>query len=379
MASVDVKLETDRFGLPSFKVMGASWAVVEALRAVLPSWWTPDQGLHPLAGKLPPLTLVAATDGNHGRALARVAGWLGLRALIYVPEYMRATRVAAIEAEGAEVIRVSGSYDDAVSRSAVEAESDGRILVSDTSWPGYERIPGAVIDGYATILWEVEEQLTGAGCRTPDLVLVPIGVGAFAAAVVRHFRRAGSGPEPRIVGVEPSDAACVMASLAADRLVSVPGPHQSVMAGLNCGTPSLIAWPVLRAGLDAVLTVHDAQAIAGTDRLAADGIAVGACSGAVVAAARELLAGPDAALHRARLGISADSSVLLFATEGITDGSRSPVPAIPPGQLDGTRPTVSVPGAVPAPSRTAPRLAQSRPTEGTSDTPAPKKEEVDHG
>jgi len=319
VAHVDLKLETDRLGLPSFKIMGASWATIEALRPLLPPSWSPSDGLAPLAGALPPdLVLVAATDGNHGRALARVARLLGVRSRIFVPEVLRDEPVARIAQEGAEVIRIEGTYDEAVERSAREGELDGCVLVSDTSWPGYERIPAAVVDGYSTILWEAEEQLEALGRAVPDLVLVQLGVGAFGAAVVRHFRRLGD-RSPRIVGVEPTQAACVMASLAADRIVTVPGPHDSVMAGLNCGTPSLIAWPVLRDGLDAVIAIDDAHALDEVRTLADAGLAVGECSGVVVAAARELLAGPEAVLHRALLGVPASASVLLFATEGVTD------------------------------------------------------------
>ena len=319
VAHVDIKLETDRLGLPSFKIMGASWATIEALRPLLPAGWRPADGLAPLVGALPAdLVLVAATDGNHGRALARVARLLGVRARIFVPDVLSDARVEKIAEEGAEVVRVDGTYDEAVVRSAQEGERDGHVLVSDTSWPGYERIPSAVVDGYSTILWEAEEQLTALGRPVPDLVLVQLGVGAFGAAVVRHFRRPGV-RAPRIVGVEPTHAACVMASLAADRIVTVPGPHDSAMAGLNCGTPSLIAWPVLRDGLDAVIAIDDEPALDEVRRLAGDGLAVGECSGVVVAAARELLAGPDAALHRALLGVPASASVLLFATEGVTD------------------------------------------------------------
>jgi diaminopropionate ammonia-lyase len=293
--------------------MGASWATIEALRPVLPASWRPERGFAGLAGALPPLTLVAATEGNHGRAVARIARLLGLRARILVPDDVSDARVAPIAGEDAEVVRVEGSYDEAVAQSEVDARDEDRVLVSDTSWPGYERIPAAVVDGYSTIMWELDDQLAHA----PDLVLAQLGVGSFGAAVIRHFHRDG-GAGPRLVGVEPSAAACVMASLAADRIITVPGPHESLMAGLNCGTPSLVAWPVLRAGLDGVVALDDAAALAGVRRLADEGLAVGECSGVAVAAAGELLAGADAELHRARLGIGSESSVLLFATEGVT-------------------------------------------------------------
>ena len=274
--AVDVKLETDRLGLPSFKIMGASWATVVALRDRLPAWWAPEHGLEPLAGELGDLTLVAATDGNHGRALARVARMLGLASRIFVPDGLSGERVAAIADEDAQVVPVDGSYDEAVERSAREGARAGRVLVSDTSWPGYEAVPAAVIEGYGTILGEVEDQLAASDRPAPDLVLVQLGVGAFGSAVIRHFAARG-GPAPRIVGVEPTAAACVMASLAAGTLVHVPGPHDSVMAGLNCGTPSYVAWPLLRDGLDAVIALDDEAALDGVRTLAAGGLAVGEC------------------------------------------------------------------------------------------------------
>lgn len=305
--AVHVKLETSRMDLPSFKIMGASWATVEALRRYLPASWTPRDGLAALAATLPPLTLVAASEGNHGHALAAIARLLGLRARIILPETANETRIAGILAEGAEVIRVDDTYDAAVDRSARYAADDGHVLVSDTSWHGYENVPAAVIDGYSTILWETQAQLT----RTPDLVVVPVGVGAFATAVIRHFRSPGT-RAPRIVGVEPARAACVMASLAAGRRLTVPGPHHSSMAGLNCGTPSYVAWPVLRTGFDAMVAVEDEPVGDGVRALADAGLSVGQCSGAAVAAAHALLTGAD----RHKLDLPDQPTVLLFATEG---------------------------------------------------------------
>jgi diaminopropionate ammonia-lyase len=313
-----MKMETDRLGLPSFKVLGASWATVEALRPLLPADWMPRDGLRALVGRLPVRTLVAATDGNHGRALARLARILELPSRIYAPTNISPRRRAAIAAEGAEIVEVDGSYDDAVARSAQDAEDEASVLVSDTSWPGYEAVPAAVIDGYSTILWEIEDQLGASASARPDLVFVQLGVGSFGAAVIRHFRRR-SDDAPRLVGVEPESAACVMASLAAGAIVSVPGPHDSVMAGLNCGTPSLVAWPLLRDGLDAVVAVDDEPVLDAVRVLAGDGLDVGECSAAAVAAAGELLCGPGADEHRARLEVAQHATVLLFATEGVTD------------------------------------------------------------
>lgn len=319
VGDVWVKDESSRLGLPSFKVVGASWAVVKALAERFEGL-DPQRSLEELAERLAPhrpLKLLAATDGNHGRAVAWMARKLGLGSRILVPGDMVAARREAIASEGAEVVVVDGSYDDAVARSAEEA-TDRQILVSDTSWPGYESIPRAVIDGYSTIFWEIEDELRRLGERGPDLVVAQIGVGAFAAAVARHFRRPGVAAPPRILGVEPVNAACVSASLRADRIVSVPGPLDSIMAGLNCGTPSLVAWPYVRGGVDAVVAIGDERARQGVRDLAAVGIEGGECAGGALGALAELRSGEDER-GRGLLGIDGSSRVLLFLTEGATD------------------------------------------------------------
>ncbi len=332
-----LKDESWRLGLPAFKIAGAAWAVARALRAHLGVDVDPSGGLDALRaaiGEQRP-TLVAATDGNHGRAVARMAHLLGLPARIFIPDDMVVARHAAIAGEGAEVVEVAGSYDDAVARSAREADAT-HIVVSDTSWPGYEDVPRAVIDGYSTLLWEVDDALRAAGAPDPDLVLVQVGVGALAASVTRHYRRPGLAAPPLIVAVEPTRAACLLASIRAGTPVTLPGPQDSIMAGLNCGTPSPLAWPTLLEGIDFFCAIDDEIAREGMRDAARQGVAAGECSGGAVGAARALLTGP----HRQSLGVPADAGVLVLLTEGATDPAgyelvvgRSPesVTSSPPG------------------------------------------------
>jgi len=319
VGAVLVKDESSRLGLPAFKIAGASWAVYRALeahRGAFAPWTRMEELAAQLAGS--ELVLVAATDGNHGRAVARMAKLLGLAARIFVPDDMVRARREAIAGEGAEVVVVEGSYDDAVRRSAREADRR-HVVVSDTSWPGYEAIPAAVVDGYSTLLWEIDDALAARGEPGLDIVLVQVGVGAFAAAVTRHYRRPRLAAPPRIVAVEPTGAACLLASMRAGRLVTLPHPPHSIMSGLNCGTPSMIAWPVLRSGVDVFCAIDDEAAREGMRALARVGIEAGECSGADVGAALELLGpGADPAL-RERLGAGPDARVLLFLTEGVTD------------------------------------------------------------
>jgi diaminopropionate ammonia-lyase len=321
VGKVWIKDESLRLGLPSFKILGASWATYGALAArlgdPLREWSTVEELSEQLA-PLRPLTLVAATEGNHGRAVAHVAALLGLRALIFVPAGMAAARIAAIEGEGAQVSLVDGTYDDAV-RAAAEAADERHMVISDTSWPGYEDVPRWVIDGYSTIFREIDAELERRGEPGPDLVIVQMGVGALAAAVVRHYRRAGLTPQPVIAGVEPVRAACVLESLRAGRIVELPGPHDSIMAGLNCGLASIVAWPLLSVGIDLAVAVEDERARQAMRMLAACDVVAGETGAAGVAGLLELLRGPEAEQLRPLLGITSTSHVLALCTEGATD------------------------------------------------------------
>jgi diaminopropionate ammonia-lyase len=317
VGKVWVKDESWRLGLPAFKILGASWAVYRALeqRSGGIGEWGDVEELRGRLAPLLPLTLAAATDGNHGRAVARMARMLGLGARIFVPADMAPARIEAIRSEGAEVVVVRGTYDEAVARSAEEA--DGRCLViSDTSWPGYEDVPRWVIDGYSTILWEVSDELGRRGEEGPTLVVVQIGVGAFAAAVTRHFRSPGVSPRPKILGVEPAGAACALASAEAGVIVHVPGPHGSIMAGLNCGSPSVVAWPTISKGIDVFVAIEDDWAREAMRMLAGAGIVSGETGAAGLAG---LLAVAQEEGGRRTLGLTAEARVLVFNCEGATD------------------------------------------------------------
>ncbi len=303
-------------GLPAFKIVGASWGVNRAIagRLGLPPAGTFAE-LKARTASLTGLRLVTATDGNHGRALAHMAALLDMAATIYVPAGTVPARIDAIAAEGAHVEVVRGSYDDAVARAARDAEGQC-LVVSDTSWPGYEDTPRAVIDGYATLLREIDRQLAQLGAPRPDIVLVQCGVGALAAAVGVHYAGAA---QPALVAVEPDGAACMLESLAAGTIVTVPGPHRSIMAGLNCGTLSLVAWPVLAATFDGCLAIDDDYAVRAMRLLAAEGIESGESGAAGLAGLLALCEAPELAPARGLLEIGPAMCALVFSTEGATD------------------------------------------------------------
>lgn len=311
VGAVWVKDESDRMNLAAFKVLGASWAVNCALRgrrgsAPAGSW---TELLEGLADDTP--TLVTATDGNHGRAVAWMARQLGLPARIYVPAVIGAAAVDAITGEGAEVVRTDLVYDEAVALAARScAGRDDQVLVQDTAWPGYTEIPQRIVDGYATLFGELDRQL---GRRRADVVVVPTGVGSLLQAALEHYRRPGLDHRPVVLAVEPVSAACVTASLAGGRPVSVDTAAFTIMAGVNCGTVSDNAWPAIAEGLDAGIGVTDGEAIAAMASLAAVGVAAGPCGAAALAGIRAVAEDPD---RRSQLGLGPNSVVVLISTEG---------------------------------------------------------------
>jgi diaminopropionate ammonia-lyase len=305
---VFVKDESDRMGLPAFKVLGASWAVHQVLSG--------RQG----DGEL---TLVTATDGNHGRAVARMARLFGQRAHVFVPGGVHPTAVAAIVAEGAQVTEIAGTYDEAVLFAAEAASRPGAKLVQDAGWPGYEQVPTRVVEGYSTLFTEVDVQLSRAGVAELALVVIPAGVGSLTQAGVTHYRSRPDSSATALMTVEPGTAACVLASLVRGELGTI-STSETIMAGLNCGIPSMLAWPFLRDGLDAAVAVADADSAAAARDLASYGIPAGPCGGASLAGARAALTGEGAGARRASLAIGPYATVVLLSTEG---SAANPVPA----------------------------------------------------
>lgn len=233
VAAVFAKEESTRLGMPAFKALGASWAVHRALEA---------------AQADTDAEVVTATDGNHGRAVARFAREAGRPARIFVPAGgIHPSAVAAILGEGAEVVELDANYDQSVEAAADYVAANGGVLVQDTAWDGYEEVPGWIVDGYSTLFREIDAQLSEAGHHAPDLITVPTGVGSLLQAALAHYRRTSAGgdasgtgasgaADTAVVSVETEAAACMGPSLDAGHPVTVETGN-TIMSGLNCGTP----------------------------------------------------------------------------------------------------------------------------------------------
>lgn len=324
VAQVLYKDEGGRFGLGSFKALGGAHAVFRLLMTELErrTGRPTDAGALAegrLATEAAAITVTCATDGNHGRSVAWGASMFGARCVIFIHAGVSEGRAEAIRRWGAEVVRTPGTYDDSVRAAAASARDNGWFVVSDTSYPGYVDVPRDVMQGYSVMVDEAIAQAGGLA-HPPTHVFLQGGVGALPAAVAAHLWETFGADGPVIIVVEPLNAACLLESARAGRPTAVGGDLATVMAGLACGEPSLIAWPILQRGADAFMAIPDGPAVA-TMRLLASGRAgqaiVGGESGvAGLAGLLVLAARPD---WRRDVGLDATSRVWLFGSEGDSD------------------------------------------------------------
>ncbi len=325
-----VKDESQRLSLNSFKVLGGSFALYQFLRKRLGirdrELTVSELKSDKVRAELGELIFATATDGNHGRGVAWAAMELGFKCVVYVHERTTKSRVRAIEEYGAEVKVIAGTYDDAVRKITQDAAENGWQIISDTTWEGYQDIPCWVMQGYTTLMSEVQEQLSAQGILRPTHVFVQAGVGALAASVIGYYQRLFRTDRPVTVVVEPEKAACLYASAEkGDGLPhSVGGTLDTIMAGLACGDPSPFAWDILDKTSDFFLSCPDFVAAKGMRvygmPVAGDPFIVSGESGAVtLGALMFILDTPGLTDLKERMKLGPDSQILLINTEGNTD------------------------------------------------------------
>ncbi|MEX3815394.1 diaminopropionate ammonia-lyase [Paraburkholderia sp. BR13439] len=321
--SIGIKDESARSVLGSFKALGAPVALVRLIQRLWPNHDLDARGL--FEGRywdlLTHFTVVSATDGNHGKGLAAAAQTLGCRCVIVLHANVSVEREKAIAAYGAEIVRITGNYDESVEEAARLASLNGWRVVSDTSYDGYEDIPRDVMQGYGTIAAEIVEQSDSQPNQPAYThVFLQGGVGGLAAGLVSYLWEFHGEHRPRFVVVEPQQADCLYQSALAGRAARATGTVDSVMAGLACGETSPLAWKFLQPGVDAFMTISDDDAVndmrilaAGSD---ADAPIVAGESGVAGLAGLMVLL-QDQELAR-QVGLDGGSRVLLVNTEGAT-------------------------------------------------------------
>lgn len=329
LGGIWVKDESARLDLQSFKVLGGSYAMYRLIKRRL---GLDDQELRfsdltsaDLRQKLGDLTFAAATDGNHGRGVAWSAAQMGFKSVIYVHKLTSQARIQSIKKNGAKIVVVDGNYDDAVRQVEQDARRNGWLVVSDTSWEGYEDIPTWVMQGYTTMLSEAQEQLAAQGLSRPTHVFVQAGVGSLAAATVGFYASLFGKDRPRSVVVEPTRAACLFrsAQIGGGRPITLQEDLDTIMAGLACGEPNPIAWDILKDTADYFAICPDYVAAMGMRvygvPLDGDPVIISGESGAVTLGALMYIMQLDGArVLRDELGLGPESQVLLINTEGNT-------------------------------------------------------------
>jgi diaminopropionate ammonia-lyase len=316
VARIGVKNEQERLGLPSFKPLGSSWALHERVRVAegLPAeTLIPFPDLRALARGLGPPTLCTASDGNHGRAVAALAEALGCGCVVFLPADSASSRVDAIAGHGADVELLDGSYDEAVAAARATARARGYWYCPDTvgndATEKERAFASDVMAGYGTLF----EEFLGQLVRVPDFLFVQAGVGGLSAAGVSAVRRVSA--QTKVIVVEPEGSAAIARSLAAGSPTAVDDVP-TVMACLRCQSVSAVAWPILLAGVDAVLTVTDDDAATAVRELARAGVIAGASGAAGLSGV--LVACADDAI-RSQLHITSQSRIAVVNTEGATD------------------------------------------------------------
>jgi len=316
------KDEGPRFGLGSFKALGGSYAALRVVQRVISDQLGAPVSLADIrngkhADACAAITLVSATDGNHGRSLAWGCQRIGAPCRIYIHAEVSEGRAQAMRDLGADVVRINGDYDASVALARDEAAANDWYVVSDTSWDGYSDPPRDVMAGYGVMTREA----CAAMEPPPTHVFLQGGVGGLAGSVAALLRQYWGPDAPRVVVVEPDLAACLYESARAGRATTVDITDETLMAGLSCGEPSPMAWEVLSEQASDFLTIPD-SIVAPAMRLLArplgDDPVVEAGESAVAGLAAVIAARQDADLSQA-LGLNENSRVLLIGSEGVTD------------------------------------------------------------
>ncbi|WP_294372693.1 diaminopropionate ammonia-lyase [uncultured Clostridium sp.] len=327
VSDIYVKDESYRFGLNAFKVLGGSFAIgnyiAEQLGVDIDELPYEKIISKEVKDKLGDITFISATDGNHGRGVAWTARELGQKSIIYMPKGSVAERLENIRAEGADASITDLNYDDAVRLADKNAKKNGWILVQDTSWTGYEKIPVNIMKGYTTMADEAYEQLEG---KRPTHIFLQAGVGSFSTAVTGFFSDVYKEDKPIITIVEPNEAACIFKTIKADdgKIHPVAGDMNTIMAGLACGEPVTVGIDILRNYADYFISCPDYVAAQGMRVLSSpvigdERIVSGESGAAGFGAAFEILTNLDLKELKERLKIDENSVILFFSTEGDTD------------------------------------------------------------
>ena len=317
-----IKDESQRLGLNAFKVLGASYAMAEEIKKYIPEGQSnlSFESIKSHKTSIKDLTFVTATDGNHGRAVAWCAEQYGCRAVVFMPKGSSEIRLKSILEHKAKAEITELNYDETVKYAESEAIKNNWVLLQDSSWPGYTEVPRNIMVGYKTMVQEFFEQTSD----WPTHVIAQAGVGSFAASIFSSFI-SSTKQQPKFILLEPSGAACFFNSVkVGDKKPHLTPDLNTMMAGLSCGMPSILAWDIIVPIADIFAICEDNIAIKGMQILSqpteGDPSIISGESGAVpIGFLHEVATNPLYSDLRDQLQLDVSSKVLFFSTEGDTD------------------------------------------------------------
>lgn len=328
--NIYVKDESFRFGLNAFKVLGGSYAIgnyiAEKLGKDIDDLSYEKMVSDEIRNELGDITFITATDGNHGRGIAWTANRLRQKSVVYMPKGSSIERLNNIKAEGADASITDMNYDEAVRFANDLAEKNGWVMVQDTAWEGYEKIPTWIMQGYTTMAYEVYMQLQEMKEDMPTHIFLQAGVGAFAGAVQGFFASIYGENRPITTIVEPNKADCIYktAEKNDEKLHFVTGDMDTIMAGLACGEPCSIGYKVLHDYSDNFISCPDYVTAEGMrimgNPVEDDKKIISGESGAVtLGLVAEIMCNKNLQWLKEELKLDENSRILCFSTEGNTD------------------------------------------------------------
>lgn len=243
-----------------------------------------------------------------------------------MPKGSTETRLNNIKAEGADAWISDVNYDECVREAAkLAAGVEHGVVVQDTAWEGYEKIPAWIMQGYGTMALEADAQFA----ERPTHVFVQAGVGSLAGAMVGYFANKYKENPPVMVVVEAEAAACLYkgAKAADGDIRIVDGDMDTIMAGLACGEPNITSWDILKNHVTCFIAAEDIVAARGMRMLNAPlkgdtQVLSGESGAAPFGALATIMMDDEYKELREKLNLTKDSKVLLFSTEGDTDPQR---------------------------------------------------------
>ena len=293
------KDESKRFDLKSFKALGGAYAVEKVTKG--------NKNI----------TVSTATAGNHGRSVAWGAERLGLKCKIFISEYVSDARGKAMEALGADVVKVKGNYENSLIECIKQSLENNWQIVQDVAWKDYMLVPTLTMAGYSVMMKEIVDQINNEEITH---IFLQAGVGGMAGAMVAGAARYLENT-PKMIIVEPDSAACVMESIKTGKIEKINIERESLMGGMSCGEPSLVPWEILKKSVNNCISLPDddigkAMKLFANASFSDDKIVAGENSAPGVIS---LIASCNDENIKNKINLNSDSNVLLIGCEGDTD------------------------------------------------------------